>query len=103
VRVAFESAARTVAGRYLGATVSAGVAAHAAATNVDALLARADEALYVAKRAGRNRVEAELPHVDAPRIVPAPAAAAALLQAANTIEWSSYRRPRATTQKRAAA
>jgi len=105
VRVAFESAGRTVAGRYLGATVSVGVAAHAAATNFDALLARADEALYVAKRAGRNRVEAELPHVDAPRIVPAPApaAAAALLQAASTIEWSSYRRPRGTAPAREAA
>ncbi|HLH92129.1 MAG TPA: GGDEF domain-containing protein [Xanthobacteraceae bacterium] len=111
VRVAFESAARTVAGRYLGATVSVGVAAHAAATNFDALLARADEALYVAKRAGRNRVEAELPHVDAPRIVPAPAAApspalspaTALIRAANTIEWSTYQRPRGTTSQREAA
>ena len=105
VRVAFESAARTVAGRYLGATVSVGVAAHAAATNFDALLARADEALYAAKRAGRNRVEAELPHVDAPRIVPAPAPApaAALIRAANTIEWSTYQRPRGTTPRREAA
>jgi diguanylate cyclase (GGDEF)-like protein len=105
VRVAFESAARTVAGRYLGATVSVGVAAHAAATNFDALLARADEALYAAKRAGRNRVEAELPHVDAPRIVPtpAPAPAAALIRAANTIEWSTYQRPRGAAPRREAA
>jgi len=32
LRVAFESAGRTVSGRYIGATVSVGVAAHAAAT-----------------------------------------------------------------------
>jgi diguanylate cyclase (GGDEF)-like protein len=105
VRVAFESAARTVAGRYLGATVSVGVAAHAAATNFDALLARADEALYAAKRAGRSRVEAELPHVDAPRIVPtpAPSPAAALIRAANTIEWSTCQRPRGPASRREAA
>jgi diguanylate cyclase (GGDEF)-like protein len=98
VRVAFESAARTVSGRYVGATVSVGVAAHAAATNIDALLARADEALYAAKSAGRNRVEAELPHVDAP-----PSAAPAPVPADNTIAWSSYRRPRGTQSGRQAA
>src|SRR5262249_27801590 len=49
VRAAFETAARTVSGRYLAATVSVGVAAHPTATNIDALLARADTALYVAK------------------------------------------------------
>src|SRR5262249_25096367 len=53
VRVAFETAARTVSGRYVGATVSVGVAAHPAPTNIDAMLARADEALHTAKTAGR--------------------------------------------------
>jgi diguanylate cyclase (GGDEF)-like protein len=106
LRVLFEGAARTVAGRYIGATVSVGVAAHAAATNIDALLARADEALYAAKKAGRNRVEAELPHVDLPPVAPAPVAAparsAAPIQPAATIEWSSYRRPRGAQDREAA-
>jgi hypothetical protein len=61
---------------------------------IDARLARADEALYAAKRAGRNRVEAELPHVDA---LPAPAASD------NTIAWSSCRRPGGATSGRQAA
>jgi diguanylate cyclase (GGDEF)-like protein len=59
MRVAFETAGRTIAGRYVGATVSVGVAAHESAANIDALLARADTALYAAKANGRNRVEAE--------------------------------------------
>jgi diguanylate cyclase (GGDEF)-like protein len=105
LRVAFEGAGRTVAGRYIGATVSVGVAAHAAPTNIDALLARADEALYAAKYAGRNRVEAELPHIDVPQVAPASADAAADAAAptATTIEWSSYRRPRDAESDREAA
>jgi diguanylate cyclase (GGDEF)-like protein len=101
VRVAFETAARTVSGRYVGATVSVGVAAHAAATNIDALLARADEALYAAKSAGRNQVAAELPHVDAPPSAVVPAAAP--VPADNTVAWSSYRRPRGAQSGRQAA
>jgi len=64
IRAAFESAGRTVSGRYVGATVSVGVASHETATNIDALLGRADAALYAAKANGRNRVEAEMPMVD---------------------------------------
>ena len=75
--------------------------AHAAATNIDALLARADEALYAATSAERNRVEAELSHVDAPPAAPQPAAAQA--PADNTVAWSSYRRPRGTAAGRQAA
>jgi diguanylate cyclase (GGDEF)-like protein len=102
VRVAFETAARTVSGRYVGATVSVGVAAHPAPTNIDAMLARAGEALHAAKTAGRNRVEAELPHVDAP---PPTSAAADVppLPSDNTIEWSSYRRTRRSPSGRQAA
>jgi PleD family two-component response regulator len=37
-------------------TVSIGVASHAPGEGVDALMARADAALYAAKRDGRNRV-----------------------------------------------
>lgn len=64
IRAAFEAAARTVSGRYIGATVSIGVASHETAANIDALLGRADAALYAAKANGRNRVEAEMPMVD---------------------------------------
>jgi hypothetical protein len=103
VRVAFETAARTVSGRYVGATVSVGVAAHPAPTNIDAMLARADEALYAAQVAGRNRVEAELPHVDVAPTPLATAAADAPLSSDNTIAWSSLRRPRGTPSGRQAA
>ncbi|MBM3395390.1 MAG: GGDEF domain-containing protein, partial [Betaproteobacteria bacterium] len=45
---------------YIGAvTVSIGVATHAGDDNFQDLVRRADEALYKAKRAGRNRVEVE--------------------------------------------
>jgi diguanylate cyclase (GGDEF)-like protein len=64
IRAAFEAAGRTVSGRYVGATVSVGVAAHETAANIDALLARADAALYAAKANGRNRVEVEMPMFD---------------------------------------
>jgi len=57
VRLAFIEAAKVVDGIEIGATVSIGVTF---TTNykdeVDALLARADEALYEAKNSGRNRV-----------------------------------------------
>lgn len=41
-------------------TLSAGIAAHRPGEDVDALLARADRALYSAKRAGRDRVELDV-------------------------------------------
>jgi diguanylate cyclase (GGDEF)-like protein len=57
VRLAFIEAAKVVDGTEIGATVSIGVTF---TTNyrdeVDALLSRADEALYEAKNSGRNRV-----------------------------------------------
>lgn len=81
VRVAFLEAARMVDGLAIGATVSIGVTF---TTNykdeVDALLARADEALYEAKNSGRNRViirNEQNAQISAASIVPdLPAAAA---------------------------
>src|ERR1700730_4049956 len=65
VRRAFETAGVTVAGCDLGATVSVGAASGQPGTDIVALLAAADAALYRAKANGRNRVEvnqeAEMP------------------------------------------
>ncbi len=95
VRVAFETAARAVSGRFIGATVSVGVAAHEAATNIDALIARADVALYAAKAGGRNRVEADAPALPSDEAAAALAAGAASVDMPdNTVDWTSQRRPR---------
>lgn len=57
IRAGFEAAGATVAGHQIGATVSIGAAtANELVTNIDALIARADAALYRAKGAGRNRL-----------------------------------------------
>jgi len=57
VRTNFEAAGVVIAGHEIGATVSVGAAtAIDVVTNIDALVARADAALYRAKRAGRNRL-----------------------------------------------
>jgi diguanylate cyclase (GGDEF)-like protein len=59
VRAAFEIAANRVSGHCLAATVSIGAAcARMPGGDIDALLIRADAALYRAKSNGRNRVEA---------------------------------------------
>jgi diguanylate cyclase (GGDEF)-like protein len=58
LRIAFEAAGVTIDSRVLGATCSIGVASSSAAvTDISALMARADAALYRAKRDGRNRVQ----------------------------------------------
>ncbi len=57
IRSGFEAAGAAVAGHAVGGTVSVGLAtAHEVVTNIDALIARADAALYRAKNDGRNRL-----------------------------------------------
>ncbi|HEX6837254.1 MAG TPA: sensor domain-containing diguanylate cyclase [Polyangia bacterium] len=56
-RKAIEDDAVVVGGTVLRITISVGVAERHAGEARDALIARADEALYVAKNSGRNRVE----------------------------------------------
>jgi diguanylate cyclase (GGDEF)-like protein len=58
VRSAFQAAGGTVAGCDLKATVSIGAASGQPGTDIVALLAAADAALYRAKANGRNRIEA---------------------------------------------
>jgi diguanylate cyclase (GGDEF)-like protein len=57
LRAAFEAAGVTVGEHAIGATVSIGAAtSFDLVTDIDALMARADGALYSAKHAGRNRI-----------------------------------------------
>ena len=58
VRAAFAAAGAEPDGRQIAATVSAGVACGSPLATVEALMARADAALYRAKMNGRDRVEA---------------------------------------------
>jgi diguanylate cyclase (GGDEF)-like protein len=57
VRAAFAAAGAGLDGRQIAATVSAGVACGSPLATVEALIARADAALYCAKMNGRDRVE----------------------------------------------
>jgi diguanylate cyclase (GGDEF)-like protein len=57
LRVAFEAAGVVISGHEMGATVSIGIATAPAPVSIDAILARADAALYRAKHNGRNRIE----------------------------------------------
>jgi diguanylate cyclase (GGDEF)-like protein len=57
VRAAFEARGIDISGHILNATVSIGaIEAPADVADVTAMLTRADEALYAAKKLGRNRV-----------------------------------------------
>jgi diguanylate cyclase (GGDEF)-like protein len=109
IRAAFEAAARTVSGRYVGATVSVGVAAHESAANIDALLARADAALYAAKANGRNRVEVEMQMFDLlqttepdPLVEGLPVVDDAEAWEVHP-DWMSHEQPRAAEPERRAA
>jgi diguanylate cyclase (GGDEF)-like protein len=67
VRHAFAKSAAFVDGLPVGATVSVGAASDVSiADDLNALFRRADVALYVAKRAGRNRIELLAPDDAAP-------------------------------------
>jgi diguanylate cyclase len=55
VRLAFQKTAAAVDGTSIGATLSIGVAATEGNASADQVFARADAALYEAKRSGRNR------------------------------------------------
>jgi diguanylate cyclase (GGDEF)-like protein len=58
IRTTFAEATREVDGKPINATVSIGVViGHDAISDISALLAQADHALYRAKESGRNRVE----------------------------------------------
>jgi diguanylate cyclase (GGDEF)-like protein len=102
IRAAFEAAAQTVSGRYVGATVSVGVASHESAANIDALLARADAALYAAKANGRNRVEAEMVMVDLLQSSD-PDAQAEESTVPGLSDWASHPRPNVEELDRRAA
>jgi diguanylate cyclase (GGDEF)-like protein len=90
VRRAFEAAGVTVAGCELDATVSVGAASGQPGTDIVALLAAADAALYRAKANGRNRVEvnqeAEMPVLYATTRPRAPADRAASARRPDPIE-----------------
>ena len=59
IRRAFHAAPIDIGGQLLTVTVSLGIAECQPGERLDTWFARADGALYVAKRSGRNRVSSE--------------------------------------------
>jgi diguanylate cyclase (GGDEF)-like protein len=98
VRTAFEEAGRQIAGQKVGVTVSIGAAtAHDLPCELSALLARADGALYRAKEAGRNRLEADAasipPVAPTPQLAPAGAEARTSEHGSRAEDWPPIREP----------
>jgi len=91
VRANFEAAGVTIAGHAIGATVSIGAAtATDVVTNIDALIARADAALYRAKGDGRNRLRTadDEPAIERARLITA-ARSSQAAKAANPLRRNS--------------
>jgi diguanylate cyclase (GGDEF)-like protein len=83
LRAAFQAAGVVISGHDIGATVSIGIATAIPPVTIDALLARADAALYRAKHNGRNRIEydhTEPQPASAPQSIPALGQAVAALR-----------------------
>lgn len=98
VRTAFEEAGRQIAGQKIGVTVSIGAAtAYDLPCELSALLARADGALYRAKEAGRNRLEADAasipPVAPTPQLAPAGAEARTSEHGSRAEDWPLIREP----------
>jgi diguanylate cyclase (GGDEF)-like protein len=98
IRAGFEAAAATVGAQAIGATVSIGAAtSYEAAANIDALLLRADGALYRAKNDGRNRFHAadEEPGSEQARLIAAArrtqwSRRGGLLQRKLAVRWGNH-------------
>jgi len=98
VRTAFEEAGRQIAGQKIGVTVSIGAAtAYDLPCELSALLARADGALYRAKEAGPNRLEADAasipPVAPTPQLAPAGAEARTSEHGSRAEDWPPIREP----------
>jgi diguanylate cyclase (GGDEF)-like protein len=98
VRTAFEDAGREIAGQKIGVTVSIGAAtAYELPCDLSSLLARADVALYRAKEAGRNRLEADAastpPVTATPQLAPGGAEARTSEHGSRAEDWPLTREP----------
>jgi diguanylate cyclase (GGDEF)-like protein len=72
LRKAFQAAGIEISSHQIGATVSIGVASAIPPADINALLVRADKALYRAKGNGRNRAEVAQDEATSPAHAPTP-------------------------------